>query len=496
MARIKKAVPRAQPQQTDDIRPILRPIACMSTTPGHQTASTWADRCTAKNLYDKVAKLDWTLHARFNIPKCKAQHDCETCSRYVSHLEVARNHGGKRFREEEDDHMDTDTADSADGDSDEEELKDSPLDALFQLQDLMGKFRALQWAPSTAEHEKGGIDTLKLLQEETEAQKDAAQAAQVSLVSQLTALNLHAKAVEAKHDALSIQHGRILSERDQARTERNQAQVALADVNAKLLATLEELAFLRQTSDPDTYRPRKRVAVSTPSGAPSTMPRPTPHDPPEQLAQWLQFREIGDSDGIPSDGPEWIVDMRDVRGHQEVMCRVPPKARGQPVLRVLAVPGRYRELLSANGITVGPPDLSPCAFQDHSINSVNSPQPTDIAVAFLLAERGLTVAVADDAWQFCHKYVASRAEKTRSHEMGDLRRAINVALESTPRPAGLRSEADDRRPRPGPSINKNSRSQVFSASSTASPLPYDESAPLASSSSTRMARRPAVGRRG
>ncbi|KAJ7498520.1 hypothetical protein FB451DRAFT_1427 [Mycena latifolia] len=129
---------------------------------------------------------------------------------------------------------------------------------------------------------------------------------------------------------------------------------------------------------------------SSPSGC-SSMSRPTSR----------AFRRMAQ---------DWVIDMRDARGHQQVMCRAPHKLRGQPVidrlrherglfsiLRILTVPGKYRQLLQDTNAVVELPKLKPCAFL---FSMATDPTPlADTAIALLLAQRGLSVAAADDAWQ-------------------------------------------------------------------------------------------------
>ncbi|KAJ7495936.1 hypothetical protein B0H11DRAFT_2226930 [Mycena galericulata] len=149
-----------------------------------------------------------------------------------------------------------------------------------------------------------------------------------------------------------------------------------------------------------------------------TAKTPSYDEPPEAYAKWLQFHENRLVKGVPLHGSDWAVDLRDVRGRNAVLSRVPPAASGTreqrryyaecllAVLRVLSIPGEYASILQRTGIGIaGELDLS-CRFAPQG--SQYSP-PTEVDVVELLAGQGLTVQAADDAWQFCHKFLEAHA---------------------------------------------------------------------------------------
>ncbi|KAJ7715637.1 hypothetical protein B0H16DRAFT_1741797 [Mycena metata] len=255
---------------------------------------------------------------------------------------------------------------------------------------------------------------------------------------------------------------------DQARTDRDHAQQELSSAQQKITSLSQELANI------DSARPRKRshapyiIASNIPTAThgippPLTrtaeeqqwealhrMQRPQPADHPLTIAHFLQHNEETTFKGIPTSGPKWVIDMRDVRGYREVASRVPVKPRTEAtqarfyrfrcltrVLEVLAVPGKYSNLLSESNKQVGPVvSLTPCVFGEKPESL------SDADVAVLLAEKGLTVSSADDSWQFCYKYLAAHAaqpDSTTTAQMLDLWSRISTAFP----PPGLNSSDAD-----------------------------------------------------
>ena len=145
------------------------------------------------------------------------------------------------------------------------------------------------------------------------------------------------------------------------------------------------------------------------------MTMPSREEPPEQLARWLQFHELTNIKGIPICGPDWVVDLRNVRGYHEVMSRAPPKPRNKnrtgrkahqlgvfAILNVLGVPEKYSKLLRAGKFSIASQvKWEPLPFRDAL--------QTDQITAQLLAAQGLSLAVANDTWLFCYNYIKSLA---------------------------------------------------------------------------------------
>jgi hypothetical protein len=194
------------------------------------------------------------------------------------------------------------------------------------------------------------------------------------------------------------------------------------------------------------------------------MSRPTALDTPKRIAEYLQFNEEDDFKGIPTSGPSWIIDMRDVRGYKQVMSRLPPKIRGQPVaeqihfgkcvmrlLSVLAIPGKYGSILQeTNAVIADTERLIPCNF------GTNPTALSDADVAVLLAERGMTVAVAADTWQFCINYVKAQIQKPDSfiHQQTMVQIFESATSANVAPPPRLHSLESDQFPRSVPSKHR------------------------------------------
>ncbi|KAJ7263210.1 hypothetical protein B0H12DRAFT_296164 [Mycena haematopus] len=478
------------------MKPLFRPRAVMtaqSTANGKKKKPTpsFADMVTAHELYRKQTTLHWTLHEKYNVPQCQDHFACDICMPYFTHVDDARRHKGLRPAEkkgdENEEHGDSDDEGSEDEDSEDgdSELGDTGMDCIFRLQDLRGKFRSMNWNdPVAQEHyEAGGFAAAKLSQAEAEAKTEAAQARQVSLEVTLRYLELQTKDAESKLAELRVEHGRVLTERDQA-------QIQLQEASTQLTAALKELEELRRDSD----LPRKRAradpayyssieaagsraagglalspSAQGPSADPSwetlhAMTRPTALDAPIHIAHFIQFHEETDFKGIPTSGkPHWVVDMRDVRGYRQVMSRAPPKTRGQPVmerqrfgncltrlLQIIAVPGKYAQLLTETGTTVAEQEsLTQCTF-GHDPSCLS-----DAEVAVLLAQRGMTTAIADDAWQFCVRYILSQVANPDSFLSVRALQEILNASQSSSSPPGLYTFDQDQYPRTIPSMHKS-----------------------------------------
>ncbi|KAJ7017431.1 hypothetical protein C8F04DRAFT_1279518 [Mycena alexandri] len=187
---------------------------------------------------------------------------------------------------------------------------------------------------------------------------------------------------------------------------------------------------------------------------------------PLLIAHFLQHNEETNFKGIPTSGPEWVIDLRDVRGYREVESRVPGKVKGEGpdarfyrihsltrVLEVLAVPGKYSALLSSLDKQVAPiASLTPCVFGPNPFSL------SDGEVAALLADKGLTVALADDSWQYCYKHLeahAARPDQSTTKQLLMLWNTISAAAPAPP--PGLQSPAADRYPRTVPSKIRKGR---------------------------------------
>ncbi|KAJ7711650.1 hypothetical protein DFH07DRAFT_786056 [Mycena maculata] len=145
------------------------------------------------------------------------------------------------------------------------------------------------------------------------------------------------------------------------------------------------------------------------------------YDQPAVLfARWLQINQGCRIWGVPI-RPDGAVDLRNVRGRNAVMSRVPPgpsaaKAKAArarysacllAVLRVLAIPGQYPRILRQHNITVASNiDLS-CKFAE-----AYTEPPIEEVVARLFASQGLTAKVAADAYPFCRRLIQDYAAQS------------------------------------------------------------------------------------
>ncbi|KAJ7226366.1 hypothetical protein B0H12DRAFT_1077798 [Mycena haematopus] len=479
---------------TRDLKPLRAPIAAM-TAANAKPSPSWSDLATARSLYEKILdkKLEWTLHDTLNVPQCLDKLACTICAPYFRHLEEAR------CRMSSDKGSDDGSENSSDEDgsensSDEDEmdiddtgtmvplpLGDSTMDVLFRLQDIRGKMRVLDWQDTNAQkhQEAGGLAaaTFLLTASETTAQ-------QAELSRQLERMQLQLETIQTKWEKLHLEHGGVIAEREEARRERDTARQERDEARGQLSQAEQEISQLRQElKDVNVEWPRKQcnTQLNTSSDTlhhlPSTSPnsvlpfphpsaptvswdilnrmkRPRPCDPPERIAHYLQHHEETNFKGIPCSAPDWTIDMRDVRGYQQVMSRAPPKSADTPLsaryyfgrcvarlFRVLAIPGRYGALLQERGMTIALEEsLTECNFGDDS--KVSSLSDADIAT--LLAERGLTLAAADDSWQFCYKYLEAQVLQRDSFIPIQLLQWWETVKDTRPpSPLGLRSFAED-----------------------------------------------------
>lgn len=194
------------------------------------------------------------------------------------------------------------------------------------------------------------------------------------------------------------------------------------------------------------------------------MQRPTARDPPESIAQFLQFHEQMDFKGIPTYGPKWIVDMRNVRGYRQVMSRVPSKLRGPErtylggcitrILAILSIPGKYERLLQQHNTTIAETEeLTPCDF------GADPAMLSDTDVAILLAQKGMSVASAADAWQFCIEYVNAQIQNPDTFITRQLMSSIlyDVKSANSSPPPGLHDFHSDQYARTVPSHRRASK---------------------------------------
>ncbi len=499
---------------TKDMNPPRALVARMQTTSSAASKAgrsrSFSALAMQRALYTKTEKLHWTLHDKRNIPQCRDCFNCATCSSYFKHLNRAafnngrRSYKGKPTAVASESILDDDDNSGAEysGTENDDEFggyespTGSEMRSLFRLQDLRGKLRAMDWEDSDEERNQdaGGHAAVSIMLAETEQKKEEVLVQNTALQVRLetiegeasnayTEIRLHLdRACMVANDAKSDLVGTRV-ERDQARMDRDEARAELNGARTELAAAREEIARLsQQLANMDSARPRKKPATSAahsnsasyrgisphpdrsveerPRDSLHTMPRPGPTEDPFLIAQYLQHHEETGFKGIPLSRPSWVVDMRDVRGYRQVMSRVLPKTKNEAknvsfhracclvrVLGVLAVPGRYQSLLQEAQIPISSTDsLTPCDF---------GPDPlmhADSHVAGLLAKHGMTVQIADDSWQFCHRYLCAETIKPDGYMVPQF--AALWERVKPIQPPGLNSPARDLYPRTVPGKSK------------------------------------------
>ncbi|KAJ7739532.1 hypothetical protein B0H16DRAFT_1465189 [Mycena metata] len=381
----------------------------------------------APELYAEMVGRKMTLHKDYKSVKCIGK-DCRHCNSYYDHIDTRRHK--KRKNSESNAGGVTDVPGAL-------EIGDSAIDVAFTLQSILG-----YQATVNSMEELAGVDAATELVS-CRRKLAAAETQKKQLEGQLKALrrqlNSQSSSTSHKRSAEEIIDPRALK------------RLTLSDgsTSAMLPVSAEDLMDLDAVW--------KRL---------HNMTRPQPQDDYVLLAQWLQHREVMDFPGIPLSPSDFTVDLRDARGYQQVFTRVPNHSHGSDpapkrrrsrcvlgIMRVLTVPGQYADLTSARSLHIqSNPVLAPCAFPD-TAEAVDLLTVEEIAT--LLGQRGLTVADADDAWQFCHRFVRAEfgADRHADYPDGDLVPIIaseDTALKMRGLPPGLNAHHEDLYPRSVP----------------------------------------------
>ncbi|KAJ7665169.1 hypothetical protein DFH06DRAFT_1323570 [Mycena polygramma] len=185
------------------------------------------------------------------------------------------------------------------------------------------------------------------------------------------------------------------------------------------------------------------------------MNKPTSKDPPQLLACWLQFHEERNPLGVPFLDESKAIDLRNIRGYNEVRARTSQsrsagnsdrakrQKRMSAMTDLLARPGVYKNLIHSHNLSIAPrATYSPLALKEPY---------TDVDVAKLLAAQGMTFATADDTWRYCHAVLQEAAAHDQSNVAENARRLladIESMLLDVPPPPGKTNAATDRFERP------------------------------------------------
>ncbi|KAJ7725035.1 hypothetical protein B0H16DRAFT_1782366 [Mycena metata] len=382
----------------------------------------------APELYAEMVAKKMTLHKDYRSVKCVGK-DCRHCNSYYDHIDTRRH----KKRKNPESNVAGDTAVAL-------EIGESTIDVAFTLQKVLGY-----------------QDTLNMMEELAGA--DAATEL-ASCKRKLAAAETQKKQLEGQLKALRRQ----LNSQPTSTLQKRQAE-EVVDPRAFKRLTLSE-------GSPTAILPVSAEDLADPEAVwhrLHNMPRPRPQDDYILLAQWLQHREVVNFRGIHLAPPQFTVDLRDARGYQQVFARVPHQSHGDPaskrrrsrcalaIMRVLTVPGRYEALTNARSVHILPtPVLEPCAFPD-TAEAVDSLAVEDIAA--LLGQRGLTLVDADDAWQFCHRFIRAELAAVSESEYLDtdlvsIVAAEDGALKTRALPQGSNAHHQDVYPRSVPGLHR------------------------------------------
>ncbi|KAJ7870684.1 hypothetical protein B0H13DRAFT_1896097 [Mycena leptocephala] len=462
-------------KKTTDLGPIFMPVA-KRTALNARPSPSFNDKVTACRLCTEVEamKMDWTLHKKYNVPKCRDILQCNVCVSYLKHLEDARANQRKKpgqsievdgMEDDEDSEDDQSSGEDEGSEQDDEsDIGDSDMDCLFRLQDILGKHRVFRWdnPKNHTLQEAGGYAAATLLQAELQTKLDSLQISHGRVLNEHEHIGTELQLITAQRDQFQTQLEEAKTQLAAFQQVTAQSQTQLQEAKTHLAAALDEISRLRAN---DGELPHKRsklndtseTAPFPPAGRGSdpeweilhAMKKPTGHASPEQIAQFIQFNEDTDFKGIPICGPNWVVDMRDVRGYKQVMTRTPSRVRGQPeqervyhgkcltrILSILAIPGKYELLLNENNAVIEAERFVPCNF------GADPSALSDADVALLLAERGMGVAAAADAWQFCYNYVKAQVQNPDSFIVSDSMARILSILEASRASIESRSPGD------------------------------------------------------
>ncbi|KAF8171741.1 hypothetical protein K438DRAFT_1773040 [Mycena galopus ATCC 62051] len=416
-------------------------------------ALLWANNSvTINNLEEELqhqSSCGWMLND-WDIPVCDDDAECSICDAHTDHFvarlsradddNVDEAQGGSSAEEDEQGRNDS-ASPGSDSESEEVQEKSVLMKKLLRLRDLRARERA---------YKSDEPDNLQGMMSLIDEEKDT--------------LHKSLQSLTQAHNELQTRHKAALDEIEvlkQQLSTMSAVPTSLPEAVSAIPASLP-LAVSAIPTNPPVATP----VIPTFSHAEwLAMKMPPPSTSPQLLACWLQCQEHTGLNGVHVCGPHWDIDLRDLRGYREVMSRVPEmrKTSGSTdrhnhqhcifaILGFLAIPGRYAELLHADKCAVANQvQYSPLSLQQG---------PMDLAVSRLLAAQGLTVPVADNAWQYAYRYIKSVAEdqsvhNARTDSAQKLLANAKVRLRYSPPPVGLKSLEEDRFQRPSDLPNKH-----------------------------------------
>ncbi|KAF8179259.1 hypothetical protein K438DRAFT_2177273 [Mycena galopus ATCC 62051] len=469
-----EAPPSKRPRVTGR-NPFEPQVAAMSayTSNVNLRALLWANNSvTINNLEEELrhqSSCGWTLN-EWDIPVCDDDAECSICDAHTDHFvarlsradddNVDEAQGGSSAEEDEQGRNDS-ASPGSDSESEEVQEKSVSMKKLLRLRDLRARERA--YKSDEPDNLQGMMVALTFDKLRAEADRDAANSRWSLIDEEKDTLHKLLQSLTQAHDELQTRHKAALDEIEVLK-QRLSTMSAVPTSLPEAVSTIPASPPVVVSAIP-TSPPVATPEIPTFSHAEwLAMKMPPPSASPQLLACWLQFQEHTGLNGVHVCGPHWDVDLRDLRGYREVMSRVPEmrKTSGSAdrrnrqhcifaILDVLAVPGRYAELLHADKCAVATQvQYSPLSLQQG---------PTDLAVSRLLAAQGLTVTVADDAWQYAYRYIKSVAEdqsvhNARTDAAQKLLANAEARLRYSPPPVGLKSSEEDRFQRPSDLPNK------------------------------------------
>ncbi|KAF8186849.1 hypothetical protein K438DRAFT_1765030 [Mycena galopus ATCC 62051] len=481
-----EAPPSKRPRITGK-NPFEPQLAAMSayTSNVNVRALLWANNTvTMDNLEEELrqqSSCGWTLND-WDVPVCDDDAECSICDAHTRHFlaRLARDDDDDsadeaqiRSSPEEDERS---TSPGSDSESDKVQEKSVSIKKLLRLRDLRARKRA--YKSDEPDNLQGMMVALAFDKLRAEADRDTANSRWALIDKEKDALHESLQTLTQAHDELQTHHKAALDELEVLK-QRLSTMSAIPTNPPVAAAPALAMSATGSTSAVSTTPPLAGFSIPTSAPIhPPTIPTfsfsfshaewlamkmPPPSAAPQLLACWLQFQEHTGLRGVRLCGPHWDVDLRDLRGYREIMSRVPEMRKNSgrtdrrdrqrcilAILDVLALPRRYSELLSADRCAVA------TEVRYYPLSLQQGQQ--DLAVSRLLAAQGLTVEVADDAWQYAYRYIKSIAEdrsvrNAKTDAAQNLLANVEARLRGGP-PPGLKSEEEDRFRRPSHLPNK------------------------------------------
>ncbi|KAJ7738631.1 hypothetical protein B0H16DRAFT_1570311 [Mycena metata] len=442
------------------------------------------DRSMVNDLESRVDSKEennWHLNQECNVPECWARQplggDCAISRRYLHHLQAAclgftsdeayAEHERATARRENpplilpDEDIEMSNVAVEEGQAIVEDASDTAQDA--QLTEHMKKLKFLQGVrgrqvmnvfmhdDSAAQKRLEGVCDLldAQLRLKTE-QRDVAESRLEALATELQEVErqlaesqagfnaqreqLQSRIVQMGHELEAQQRQPLPVANSQSPLTRSASGSGLSLRTTPLIFWDLSAAGLARLSDRQLRELRATLLG---------MRQPGYDDPPEIFARWLQVHGDNQIMGVPLSQPNSIVDLRDVRGRNRVLSLIPTKGKESRlrhqsrlwrITSLLGMPGAYGKLLVDCKVEVTQAPRAAVELGDEA--------ETPDAVARFLASRGVTIAEADDAWQFIVNLVREGAKKNREDYLS-LLREIQNKVEVVGKPVGLRTREQD-----------------------------------------------------